>query len=124
MGYFCPVIYNQISRLCFADDDSSAAYSAFSEPVTKVQSYTWRVNRIFDQIEENVNKNLKKCTDGTELDTFLRTLLPSPSTLDYQCLEVKQDLFTVLKPLRPSRIDLFGSSVMGLAFEGMVFLTN
>lgn len=91
------------------------------EPPIKIQPDTWRVNRIFGQIQENVNNNLAKCDEGTELDTFLRTLMPSPWALDYQCLEVKQDLYTVLEPLNPKRLDLFGSNVMGLAFEGTKF---
>lgn len=77
--------------------------------------------------EEEFIRNLKKTIKleiekglvGTDLQVLYRILIPDPSVFNSQCKKVEDDLRSCLESLDIERIELFGSSVGGIVFNGL-----
>lgn len=69
-------------------------------------------------IRQTVVDALKNSPIAYELETLQQTVCLEPWVLGRYSCEVKADLFRILTPLQPVRIDLFGSAVMNIAFRG------
>lgn len=75
--------------------------------------------RQFRMIQNDVNNGLRSCEPGKELDVLHRSLRPDHHYLWYKCIEVKKDLVNALYRFYPMvRLEVFGSTVMGMAFKG------
>lgn len=77
-----------------------------------------QTNKTTNRLKESVLSGLKNAERGMELMLLKNILLPDPNVLHYNCMMVKQDLCRILQAMHPIRIDLFGSTVMGIAFQG------
>lgn len=75
---------------------------------------------IIQELKKTVKSEIGKCAAGTELEVLHRVLSPDPWTLQFKCMVVRVDLQVILHPFRLERIDLFGSTVMGVAFLGLI----
>lgn len=86
----------------------------------------------FKQMQQDVRLGLQSCEPGKELEVLHHTLRPDHQTLWLKCMDVKRDIWTALKRYYPSvRLEVFGSTVMGIAFKGKIiknccysFITN
>lgn len=75
--------------------------------------------RQFRMMQNEVNNGLRSCEPGRELDVLHRSLRPDHHNLWYKCIEVKKDLVNALYRFYPMvRLEVFGSTVMGMAFKG------
>lgn len=75
--------------------------------------------RQFKMMQNEVNNGLRSCEPGKELEVLHRALRPDHHFLWYKCIEVKKDLVNALYRLYPMvRLEVFGSTVMGMAFKG------
>lgn len=75
--------------------------------------------RQFRMMQNEVNNGLRSCEPGKELEVLHRCLRPDHHLLWYKCIEVKKDLVNALYRLYPMvRLEVFGSTVMGMAFKG------
>lgn len=72
----------------------------------------------FEDLKQLVKIEIENCPNDTELDVLYKTLQCDPSTIDHQCKLVSNDLHRILLPLGPKQIHLFGSTVMGVSFQG------
>lgn len=71
-----------------------------------------------NQLQASVIAGLQNVKPNEELMLLKSILLPEPWSLSYCSRIVRQDLFCILQSLHPIRIELFGSTVMGIAFKG------
>lgn len=77
------------------------------------------VMRQLRMMQNEVNNGLRSCEPGRELEVLHRCLRPDHHFLWYKCIEVKKDLVNSLCRLYPLiRLEVFGSTVMGMAFKG------
>lgn len=77
---------------------------------------------IFRAMRQQVTEGLMECESGQELEVLQTTLRPDFNVLWLKCLEVKKDLIAALQPsYRDVRLEVFGSTVMGIAFKGYVY---
>lgn len=75
--------------------------------------------QIFQIMQEQVRNHLINCESGRELDILHKTLKPDYQTLWLKCMEVKKDLLLAFQRNYPFvRLEVFGSTVMGIAFRG------
>lgn len=75
--------------------------------------------RLFNKMKQDVRNGIQSCESGKELEVLHRALRPEHHALWYKCIEVKKDLLTALAPYYPQvRLEVFGSTVMGIAFKG------
>lgn len=80
------------------------------------------VARQFKIMQNDVNNGLRSCEPGKELEVLHRSLRPDHHLLWYKCIEVKKDLVNDLYRFYPMvRLEVFGSTVMGMAFKGQYF---
>lgn len=78
--------------------------------------------RVFQLIQEQVRSRLLCCEPGRELEILHNTLKPDYQTLWLKCMEVKKDLLLAFQRSYPLvRLEVFGSTVMGIAFKGTSF---
>lgn len=78
--------------------------------------------RIFNEMQEQVRNLLMCCESGRELEVLHRCLKPDNHILWLKCMEVKRDLLMAFQPFYPQvRLEVFGSTVMGIAFKGTHF---
>lgn len=81
------------------------------------------VMRQLRMMQDEVNNGLRSCEPGRELEVLHRCLRPDHHFLWYKCIEVKKDLVNALYRLYPLvRLEVFGSTVMGMAFKGFKVL--
>lgn len=74
-------------------------------------------------MKQNVNKALEQCTPGSELDLLYEVLRPNYRQMWANYRAVKQDLLSALRRTYPeTRIEIFGSTVMGVAFKGTTYI--
>lgn len=75
--------------------------------------------RIFRKMQEQVRNQLMCCDPGQELEVLHHCLKPDNHTLWLKCMEVKRDLILAFQNCYPFvRLEVFGSTVMGIAFKG------
>lgn len=77
-------------------------------------------NTFYAEIQQRLIFELNSCVRGSELEAMQRILMPNPWELNYRCAQLKHELHSLLEPMRPKNIRLFGSTVMGIAFRGMI----
>ncbi|XP_031620997.1 UTP:RNA uridylyltransferase 1 isoform X2 [Contarinia nasturtii] len=78
--------------------------------------------QIFQFMQEQVRNRLEKCEPGRELEVLHSSLKPDHHTLWLKCMEVKKDLLLALQRQYPGvRLEVFGSTVMGIAFKDSDF---
>ncbi|XP_055308241.1 uncharacterized protein LOC129572325 [Sitodiplosis mosellana] len=78
--------------------------------------------RIFELMREQVKKRLECCEPGRELEVLQTSLMPDYRSLWLKCMEVKNDLLFALQRFYPFvRLEVFGSTVMGIAFRDSDF---
>lgn len=76
-------------------------------------------------MKEDVNNALEQCSPGCELDLLFEILRPSYKQMWSNNRAVKQDLLSALRRTYPeTRIEVFGSTVMGVAFKGITCVHN
>lgn len=76
--------------------------------------------RFFKIMQEQIRSRLSCCEPGQELEVLRHTLQPDYNTLWLKCMEVKKDLLIALQRSYPFvRLEVFGSTVMGIAFKGI-----
>lgn len=74
---------------------------------------------IFQMMQEEVRSRLERCEPGRELEVLHSSLKPDHQTLWLKCMEVKKDLLMAFQRQFPGvRLEVFGSTVMGIAFKG------
>lgn len=69
-------------------------------------------------VYDMVANALKNCPNGWEWESLQQTVCLEPWALGRYSSEVKMDLYCILEPMRPIKIDLFGSAAMNIAFRG------
>lgn len=75
--------------------------------------------RIFRIMQDQVHNQLMRCGPGQELEVLHHALKPDNNTLWLKCMEVKKDLLLAFQRSYPDvRLEVFGSTVMGIAFKG------
>lgn len=74
----------------------------------------------FTELKKIVKSEIEKCPAGTELQVFHRVISPDPWALKLQCNAVRDDLRITLQAFKPERIEIFGSTVNGTAFLGLI----
>lgn len=75
-------------------------------------------------MKQNVNNALKECSPGSELDLLFEILRPNYNQMWANNRAVKQDLLYALRCTYPeARIEVFGSTVMGIAFKGTKYMS-
>lgn len=75
--------------------------------------------RIFRLMQEKVRNVLMNCESGKELEVLYDALRPNHQQLWQNCNEIKRDLILAFQKSYPSvRLEVFGSTVMGIAFKG------
>lgn len=85
-----------------------------SKPTQEDQSV-----RLFKIMQEQIRSRLSCCQPGRELEVLHHTLKPDYNTLWLKCMEVKKDLLIAFQRSYPFvRLEVFGSTVMGIAFKG------
>jgi hypothetical protein len=84
----------------------------------KDETKNTQTNKTTNRLKESVLSGLKNADRGMALMLLKSILLPDLNVLHYNCMMVKQDLCRILQGIHPIRIDLFGSTVMGIAFQG------
>lgn len=73
----------------------------------------------FKNMQDDVRLGLISCEPGKELEILHQTLRPIHNALWFKCMEVKKDIWTALQRFYPGvRLQVFGSTVMGIAFKG------
>lgn len=76
-------------------------------------------------MQEQVRSRLLCCESGQELEVLHHTLRPDNHTLWLKCMEVKKDLLMAFQRSYPLvRLEVFGSTVMGVAFKGNLRFQN
>lgn len=71
-------------------------------------------------MQQRITLGLEKCAPGQELDFLLDALRPNYNQMWASCSAVKRDLLLSLVQAFPqTRLEVFGSTVMGVAFKGM-----
>lgn len=74
---------------------------------------------MFELMQQEVRSRLQCCQPGRELEILHTSLKPDYQTLWLKCMEVKRDLLLALQRFYPLvRLEVFGSTVMGIAFKG------
>lgn len=73
---------------------------------------------MIEQLKRDVKMEIQSCPLGMELNAIEYALQPNASFLKYQHIRVRDDLMLHLQRFRVQRIDLFGSTVIGIAFKG------
>lgn len=77
--------------------------------------------QMFELMQEQVRSRLQFCEPGQELDILNSSLKPDTQLLWLKYMEVKSDLLLALQRFYPFvRLEVFGSTVMGIAFKGGV----
>lgn len=75
--------------------------------------------QIFRLMQEKVRIGLMNCVSGKELEVLYDALRPNHQQLWQNCMEIKKDLVLAFQKTYPSiRLEVFGSTVMGIAFKG------
>lgn len=75
--------------------------------------------RILQKMQEQVRSRLICCGAGQELEVLHHALKPDNHMLWLKCMEVKRDLLMAFQSYYPFvRLEVFGSTVMGIAFKG------
>lgn len=75
--------------------------------------------QIFRQMQHNVTAGLENCPPGRELDFIMDVVRPNYQKMWAACTQVKHDLVLALcRPFPNVRMEVFGSTVMGVAFKG------
>lgn len=75
--------------------------------------------KMFEFMQQEVRSRLQCCQPGRELEILHTSLKPDYQTLWLKCMEVKRDLLLALQRFYPFvRLEVFGSTVMGIAFKG------
>lgn len=70
-------------------------------------------------MQEQVRTRLMNCEPGQELEVLHHALKPDNNMLWLKCMEVKTDLLMAFQSYYPMvRLEVFGSTVMGIAFNG------
>lgn len=78
--------------------------------------------RIFELMQEQVRSRLMCCEPGRELEVLHSALKPDYAMLWVKCMDVKKDLLLALQRFYPFvRLEVFGSTVMGIAFKDSDF---
>lgn len=72
----------------------------------------------FQDLKQLVKIEIEKCPIDAELDVLQKTLQFDPSIIHQHCKMVSNDLHNILSPLGPKRVNLFGSTAMGVSFQG------
>lgn len=76
-------------------------------------------NQAVNQLKNDVVQCLNSCENGRELEALQWVLRPPQNELWYTYNRVKNDLERFIGRAYPDvRIELFGSTVMGMAFKG------
>lgn len=76
--------------------------------------------KVFQMMQEQIRNRLMCCEPGRELEVIHTTLIPEHQTLWRKCMEVKKDLLLAFQCYYPFvRLEVFGSTVMGIAFKGL-----
>lgn len=89
------------------------------KPKSKTQNPADRSSEIFQIMRQNVTEGLTHCESGQELEILQNALRPDFNLLWLKCMEVKRDLVAALCRVYPGvRLEVFGSTVMGIAFKG------
>lgn len=89
------------------------------KPKSKTQNPADRSTEIFQTMRQNVTEGLTHCKSGQELEILQNSLRPDFNLLWLKCMEVKRDLVAALCRVYPGvRLEVFGSTVMGIAFKG------
>lgn len=89
------------------------------KPKSKTQNPADRSGEIFQIMRRNVTEGLTHCESGQELEILQNSLRPDFNVLWLKCMEVKRDIVAALCRVYPGvRLEVFGSTVMGIAFKG------
>lgn len=89
------------------------------KPKAKQQRHDDPDKRVFLLMQQQVQNRLENCEPGKELEVLYDCLKPDLQTLWLRCMTVKNDILLALQQKYPLvRLEIFGSSVMGIAFKG------
>lgn len=82
-------------------------------------------NPVLNQLIFDAIHCLRTCGNGTELEALQWVLRPNQNELWYTYNLVKNDLERCIGRTYPDvRVELFGSTVMGMSFRGILQLNN